>query len=143
MEIRKDGHFLRDTYFTEASKFYFNQLQELNGVVQLFRIKPTMRPQSHIVATVVLVTLSACQIKANDYYGNLIGSFTNRFHGITGDVYTVDSRTLFIKGFSYDGQGPDAYFYAGESGSPSEDGYIIANEKGTEDVLSVSALTWQ
>ncbi|TRY81057.1 hypothetical protein TCAL_09448 [Tigriopus californicus] len=94
-----------------------------------------MRPQSHILASVVLV-LSAYQIKANDYYGNLIGSFTNRFHGITGDVYTVDSRTLFIKGFSYDGQGPDAYFYAGESGVPSEDGYIIANEKGTEDVLS-------
>ena len=41
----------------------------------------------------------------------------------------MDSRTLFIKNFAYDGQGPDAYFYAGESGEPSSKGYLIANEK--------------
>ena len=44
-------------------------------------------------------------------------------------MYAVDSRTLFIKDFAYDGQGPDAYFYAGESGEPSSKGYLIANEK--------------
>ena len=44
-------------------------------------------------------------------------------------MYAVDSRTLFIKNFAYDGQGPDAYFYAGESGEPSSKGYLIANEK--------------
>ena len=36
---------------------------------------------------------------------------------------------MFIKDFAYDGQGPDAYFYAGESGEPSSKGYLIANEK--------------
>ena len=39
------------------------------------------------------------------------------------------------KPFSYDGQGPDAYFYAGENGQPSRNGYIIANEKGSTDIL--------
>ena len=36
---------------------------------------------------------------------------------------------------SYDGQGPDAYFYAGERGQPSRNGYLIANEKGSTDIL--------
>jgi len=54
-----------------------------------------------------------------------------------GDVYAVDSRTLFIKDFSYDGTGPDAYFYAGSSGSPSGKGFLIPNEKGSEDILRV------
>ncbi len=37
-----------------------------------------------------------CQVAAT-YYGELIGQFANRFHGIQGEVYAVDSRTLFIK----------------------------------------------
>ena len=53
--------------------------------------------------------------RANDYYGEFIGDFKNRlqktktvltlaqllarFHGVTGEVYAVDSRTIYIKGF--------------------------------------------
>merc|ERR1712241_1314433 len=73
--------------------------------------------------------------QSNDYYGTYVGDFKNRFHGISGEVYAVDSRTLFIKDFSYDGQGPDAYFYVGEHGQPSRSGYLIANEKGSTDIL--------
>ena len=51
-----------------------------------------------------------------------------RFHGIKGQVYAVDSRTIFIKGFEYDGQGPDAYFYAG-SGADYASGFLVPNEK--------------
>ena len=35
----------------------------------------------------------------NDYYGTYVGDFQNRFHGVSGEVYAVDSRTLFIKDF--------------------------------------------
>lgn len=42
---------------------------------------------------------------ANSYYGRLIGSLESDYHGIRGDIYAVDARTLFIKGFSYDGKG--------------------------------------
>jgi hypothetical protein len=42
---------------------------------------------------------------ANTYYGRLIGSLESQYHGIRGDVYAVDARTLFIKSFSYDGKG--------------------------------------
>ena len=38
--------------------------------------------------------------------------------------------------FSYDGQGPDAYFYAGEHGQPSRNGFLIADEKGSTEILS-------
>ena len=48
----------------------------------------------------VLVTLQSLNsVLGNDYYGTYVGDFQNRFHGIAGEVYAVDSRTLFIKGF--------------------------------------------
>ena len=31
------------------------------------------------------------------YYGTKIGEFATRFHQVKGEVYAVDSRTLFIK----------------------------------------------
>lgn len=27
-------------------------------------------------------------------------------HGVSGEVFAVDARTIFIKNFSYDGEGP-------------------------------------
>jgi len=56
----------------------------------------------------------------------LIGKFTNYHHGIAGDVYAVDEQTLKIKGFEYDGAGPDAFFWAGTQGSkPGSVGIIL------------------
>lgn len=42
-----------------------------------------------------------------------------------GTVYAVDESTLFIKDFAYDGTGPDAFFWVGQSQRPSPEGYII------------------
>ena len=47
-------------------------------------------------------------------------------------IYDFSNEIYFA---SYDGQGPDAYFYAGERGQPSRNGYLIANEKGSTDIL--------
>lgn len=77
------------------------------------------------------------------YYGRYIGNFTEfahkikgifsfvffwfrpkcdtkilKFHAsfvfsLEGDVYAIDESTLFIKGFAYDGTGPDAFFWVG------------------------------
>lgn len=60
-----------------------------------------------------------------NYYGKLIGSLKNYAHGIKGDVYAVDDTTIFIKGFCYDGTGPDAYFWVGNSSTPTPQGYIV------------------
>jgi len=69
------------------------------------------------------------------YYGAKVGDFANRFHNVKGQVYAVDSRTIFIKNFHYDGQGPGAYFYAGGGAQPSNNGYQVPNEKGSTEVL--------
>lgn len=55
----------------------------------------------------------------------MIGEFADFAHGIKGVVYAVDETTIFIKGFYYDGMGPDAYFWVGNSPRPSPDGDII------------------
>lgn len=36
----------------------------------------------------------------------LVGSLPNLQHGISGQLRIIDSKTLQITGFSYDGQGP-------------------------------------
>ncbi|XP_032682523.1 protein Skeletor, isoforms B/C isoform X2 [Odontomachus brunneus] len=60
-----------------------------------------------------------------NYYGKYIGTLKTYGHDIKGKVYAVDDATIFIKGFSYDGTGPDAYFWVGNSLMPSPEGYIV------------------
>lgn len=43
---------------------------------------------------------------ARAYYGARIGALSQLHHGVSGEVYAVDSRTLFLKNFNYDGEGP-------------------------------------
>lgn len=40
------------------------------------------------------------------YLGKFLGKLTEFHHGVSGEVYAVDGRTLHIKDFTYDGQGP-------------------------------------
>jgi len=53
------------------------------------------------------------------------GDFENYAHGIAGEVFLKDEKTIVIKGFTYDGAGPDAFFWAGTSESPSSVGTIL------------------
>lgn len=48
-----------------------------------------------------------------------LGSFVNYYHGIGGSAYAIDSNTILIKDFTYDGEGPDAFFWAGNSDKPT------------------------
>ena len=57
--------------------------------------------------------------------GTKVGDFVNYAHGIGGTVYAVDEKTLLVKGFTYDGAGPDAFFWVGTQGSPSSVGTIL------------------
>merc|ERR1712025_1128485 len=54
-----------------------------------------------------------------------IGNFVNIFHDIAGEVFATDSNTVLIKGFTYDGEGPDTFFLAGSSGKPSRSGEYV------------------
>ena len=53
-----------------------------------------------------------------------IGTFTNIFHDIAGTAYALNSTTILIKGFNYDGEGPDAFFLGGKHGRPSKSGEV-------------------
>ena len=45
-----------------------------------------------------------------------IGSFTTLYHDVSGDLFVLDSHSLIIKNFTYDGTAPDAFFMAGVTG---------------------------
>uniref|UniRef100_A0A2H1W7M3 SFRICE_013523 n=1 Tax=Spodoptera frugiperda TaxID=7108 RepID=A0A2H1W7M3_SPOFR len=53
------------------------------------------------------------------YFGKEMGALSQLQHGVRGRVFAVDARTLYLKDFHYDGEGPAAYFYVGASGAPS------------------------
>ena len=55
-----------------------------------------------------------------------IGELSNYFHDIGGTVYVLSNNKIFIKGFTYDGTGPDAFFFVGESGNPNRIGTILS-----------------
>lgn len=80
------------------------------------------------------LTVIVCN--AQKYYGTHISRLSEHHHAVSGDVFAVDSRTLFIKGFNYDGEGPAAYFYVGNSRAPTNQGaFRIRDEKGSAGVL--------
>ncbi|XP_026674195.1 protein Skeletor, isoforms B/C isoform X4 [Ceratina calcarata] len=86
-----------------------------------------------LVATVYL--LLATQVCSAAYYGKLIGKLSELHHGVSGEVYAVDGRTLFIKDFTYDGEAPTAYFYVGTSKTPNGNGIRLRDERGSADTL--------
>ncbi|XP_063988735.1 protein Skeletor, isoforms B/C isoform X1 [Diachasmimorpha longicaudata] len=63
--------------------------------------------------------------RRRNYYGAEIGRLRDYAHGIRGTVYAIDETTMFIKGFSYDGTAPDAFFWIGDSQRPSPEGDIV------------------
>ncbi|XP_055634516.1 protein Skeletor, isoforms B/C [Toxorhynchites rutilus septentrionalis] len=70
------------------------------------------------------------------YYGTKIGDLTQLHHGVSGSVYAVDARTLFLKNLNYDGEGPAAYFYVGNTRAPSNKGaYRLRDERGRAGIL--------
>jgi len=62
---------------------------------------------------------------ASAQYGEDIGKLINKAHGIGGRVYAVSDDVLFIQSFEYDGTGPDAFFWVGNSTVPSPSGVIV------------------
>ncbi|XP_018572684.1 protein Skeletor, isoforms B/C isoform X1 [Anoplophora glabripennis] len=78
-----------------------------------------------VAGILLLISLGTCVKHPEPYYGRKIGPLLEFAHGIKGTAYAVDESTIFIKGFSYDGTGPDAFFWIGNSPRPSPEGIII------------------
>lgn len=89
-----------------------------------------------LVLLLFTALLHSCDA-AYPYYGTKIGSLTRLHHDVSGDVYAVDSRTIFIKKFNYDGIAPAAYFYVGNTARPSNEGAArLRDERGGTAALT-------
>ncbi|CAH1641352.1 unnamed protein product [Spodoptera littoralis] len=81
------------------------------------RVPDSVAAMTPAAAIALLLLGGACaQVR---YFGKELGALSQLQHGVRGRVFAVDSRTLYLKDFHYDGEGPAAYFYVGASGSPS------------------------
>ncbi|XP_076241245.1 DM13 and DOMON_DOH domain-containing protein skeletor isoform X5 [Calliopsis andreniformis] len=98
---------------------------------------PTSSPTrlSALALVAALFLLLVTQVCSEAYYGKLIGKLSELHHGVSGEVYAVDGRTLFIKDFTYDGEAPTAYFYVGTSKSPNGNGIRLRDERGSTETL--------
>ncbi|XP_049281488.1 protein Skeletor, isoforms B/C isoform X1 [Anopheles funestus] len=100
----------------------------------------SVRPRSRVIgyfAGILLICFLTTHTSAlQGYYGTKIADLTELHHGVSGSVYAVDARTLFLKNFNYDGEGPAAYFYVGNTRAPSNKGaHRLRDERGRAGVL--------
>jgi hypothetical protein len=56
-----------------------------------------------------------------------LGSLSTRAHQVAGDVYLLSKKVIEIRGFTYDGTAPAAYFWADTNPTPSNDGQVISD----------------
>lgn len=68
---------------------------------------------SHKFFFLICVLIFIAGTYSANYYGKLIGKLSEFHHGVSGEVYAVDGRTLYIKDFTYDGEGPGKGFCGG------------------------------
>lgn len=64
----------------------------------------------HSLVVIVIVLISVVT-SAAEYYGKYLGPLKSYHHGLGGDVYAVDARTLHIRNFVYDGEGPGNHYF--------------------------------
>ncbi|TRY75005.1 hypothetical protein TCAL_09849 [Tigriopus californicus] len=60
-----------------------------------------------------------------------LGEFQPLSNGVAGEIHAETDKILVIKNFMYDGKAPDAYFYAGTSGNPSSNGFLLEYPPGS------------
>ncbi|CAG9759702.1 unnamed protein product [Ceutorhynchus assimilis] len=86
---------------------------------------------------IIFVALAVCLFGRVDsqYLGKFLGKLSELHHGVAGEVYAVDGRTLHIKDFTYDGQGPAAYFYASTYKTADSRGFRLRDENNNGDVI--------
>ncbi|KAL4706946.1 hypothetical protein ACJJTC_005215 [Scirpophaga incertulas] len=86
---------------------------------------PPSPPLACVLAVFALSFACVDARRPEPYYGRLIGRLTQYAHGIRGTVYAVDESTVYVRGFAYDGTGPDAYFWMGDTPQPSPEGILV------------------
>jgi len=88
-----------------------------------------------VIAAFILGTFAQFEEEEKGYRGMFIGSLNSYHHQVSGDVYAVDSETLLLQNFVYDGNGKDTFFWAGSSNRPGSKGFIVPDKSGRTNVL--------
>ncbi|XP_061391720.1 protein Skeletor, isoforms B/C-like [Musca vetustissima] len=100
-------------------------------------LNPLITPKMLYAFGLICLSLVSYTQASFPYYGTKIGALKRLHHGVSGDVYAVDSRTIFVKKFNYDGEAPAAYFYVGSTGKPSAvSGTRLRDERGATASLT-------
>ena len=80
------------------------------------------------VATALAGVLIASQqrglVQAEVYLGDL-GGGKSKDMGVSGFVYAISERVLEVRSFTYNGEAPDALFWADVSAEPSDNGTVL------------------
>uniref|UniRef100_A0A131YTZ5 Chitin-binding protein n=1 Tax=Rhipicephalus appendiculatus TaxID=34631 RepID=A0A131YTZ5_RHIAP len=84
---------------------------------------------------ILLLLLLVCHGVWAKYYGKFIGRMETLQHGVSGIVYAATEDSLYLVNFTYDGSGPDAFFWAGSTPEPDAAGEILADENGRRERL--------
>ena len=56
----------------------------------------------------LLVSVSAKEKDSN--YGSFIGTLSNKEQGISGQLYSIDKNTVYLRNFTFTGTGSGEYF---------------------------------
>ena len=70
-------------------------------------------------------------------YQTLTEIYGDRFSVSSSPVVVMDAKTIKIPAFTYDGQGGEVYFFAGEGPQPSSKGFIVPDELGYLDPIGI------
>ena len=87
-----------------------------------------MMKLSILVPTFIFILAGACMAAAEMVR---VGEIRTLQYDVSGTVYVVDENTLKIEDFNYNGKGPDAFFYVGDSGGPSGAGTLVPYPEGS------------
>merc|ERR1719432_699993 len=60
----------------------------------------------------VLAALAGLGGGQDQYDPLYLGTFARTSHRVSGDIFILDEKTIYIQDFSHDGQAPDVYFWA-------------------------------
>lgn len=72
----------------------------------------------------------------------LLGSLSDDGgHDVSGTVYAVDSRTLRIESFTYDGRGPAGVYWVDEGSAPTASGVVARDQQTCEAVDRLPAFS--
>lgn len=83
-----------------------NDLKRIFFIIIIHYVKFTKAHALNITEFFIISGIT----NAAEYYGKYLGPLKSYHHGLGGDVYAVDAKTLHVRNFVYDGEGPGSHY---------------------------------